>query len=917
MKTKSIFKLGSLALAIAATSVGVNSAVLEEITVTAQKRAENLQDVPISMTALNGERMAEAGVSSFSDLSSLVPNFEIAENAVNTIITMRGISVGSNQSFEQSVGVYTDGVHYGKSRQIRSGLFDLDQVEVLRGPQGILFGKNTLAGAVNVTTSEPVIGDANNGALAISGESHDGTILEGNYNASLADNLAVRIAFREHKADGYMDNGFAGSENTTMPTTDENIWRLSTVWQPKDNTTVKLKHTQSDFVRLGGAATVTTFTPTAVLPDVDALLYGTMGQVHPEVATDLAAGIVQPNRDSISYGGCALAASVDPSSSCADGFEKPEGTDTSTADTSLNVEVDLSNGFTFTSVTGINSYEYEDGIDADFLPLHFAGRSDISEYDQKSQEFRIASPTDQKFSFVTGAYITSSEQEIDRLIAIDGTLGLPAETMQCITGPRNPDTGAPITEAGECLGTSSGLAFSPTDIAGVSLLGLTQQQIGAQMAAFQVDSVDGLINEIAQTQQVLAQVGLEGDTMFGQVGRLSNWKQETDSWAVFFQGTYQLQDDLSITAGLRYTEEDKKADASMDLTYADADGYAGLAKPSSNTGVAQLMGAQFDSYAHHFNEERSTDHLIPAANLQWEQSDANKYYISYAEGFKSGGFNAVDDQNPELAADGSVTDPTVPGPGFEYEDETANSWEIGGKHTLLDGAMSLNWAYFDSDYDNQQVSTFDGLGFVVTNAASSNVSGLEVDLAWQATEKLRLGANLAMLDGKYDEFKGAACTAKQASELQGMFDSIPPTITAESASGGCTPVLDENGDPTDQFVQDLSGGQLGADYSGSITADYEHAMSSGAVWFTGVDYYFSDDRFLSGDNDPIDSQEAFETVNIRTGLRMDDWDVMLYGRNIMDEIVADGSADVPNASGSHFKYLQPGEVWGVKFNARF
>ena len=895
MKTKSIFKLGSLALAIAATSGGVNSAVLEEITVTAQKRAENLQDVPISMTALDGERMEEAGISSFSDLSSLVPNFEIAENAVNTIITMRGISVGSNQSFEQSVGVYTDGVHYGKSRQIRSGLFDLEQIEVLRGPQGILFGKNTLAGAVNVTSAEPVIGDPDNGALAISQERYDGTILEGNYNASLTDNLAVRIAFRDHEADGYMDNGFSGSANSTMPTTDENIWRLSTIWQPNEDTTVKLKHTESDYVRLGGAATVTTFTPTEVLPDVDTLLYGTMGQVYPNVATDLAAGIVQPNRDSISYGGCALAASVNPSSTCADGTEKPEGTDTSTADTSLNVEIDLGNGFTFSSVTGINSYEYEDGIDADFLPLHFAGRSDISEYDQKSQEFRIASPTDQKFSFVTGAYITSSEQEIDRLIAIDGTLGLPAETMQCITGPRNPVTGAPITdEEGDCLGTSSGLAFTPEQIAGSLGLDPTNPE---------------------HIQMVLPSVGQEGQTMFDKVGRLSNWKQETDSWAVFFQGTYQLQDDLSITAGLRYTEEDKKADASMDLTYAGADGYNGLATPSSNTGVATLMGVQFDSYAHHFNEERSTDHLIPAANLQWEQSDANKYYLSYAEGFKSGGFNAVDDQNPELAADGSVTDPTVPGPGFEYEDETANSWEIGGKHTLLDGAMSLNWAYFDSDYDNQQVSTFDGLGFVVTNAASSNVSGLEVDIAWQATEKLRLGANLAMLDGKYDEFKGAACTAKQASHLQGLFNA--ETITAESASGGCTPVVDAQGNVTDQFVQDLSGGQLGADYSGSLTADYEHPLSNGVVWFTSADYYFSDDRFLSGDNDPIDSQEAFETVNIRTGLRMDDWDVMIYGRNITDEIVTGGAADVPNASGSHFKYLQPGEVWGAKFNFRF
>jgi iron complex outermembrane receptor protein len=884
MKTKTAFKIGSMALAIAAASFSVHSATLEEITVTAQKRAQNLQDVPISMTALDGERMNEAGITSFSDLSTVVPNFEIAENAVNTIITMRGISVGSNQSFEQSVGVYTDGVHYGKSRQIRSGLFDVGQVEVLRGPQGILFGKNTLAGAVNVTTAEPVLGVANNGELSISGESHDGTILEANYNISPADNLALRIAFREHKADGYMDNGFEGSNQSTMPTTDENIWRLSTVWQPKDNTTVKLKHTQSDYVRLGGAATVTTFSPTENLDDVDSLLYAAIGLAHPTIATDLQAEIVQPNRDSISFGGCALATSLDPSSTCAAGTEKPEGTNTSTDDTSLNVEVDLSNGFTFTSVTGVNGYEYEDGIDADFLPIQFLGRSDISDFDQISQEFRIASPQDQKLSFITGAYYTTSDQEIDRLVAIDGTLG-------------NEDVVGQIWQLNYALADNPILIGDDTITSGLALDPF--QIIDAELAA----DLPGAV----------ALLGTEGLTQFSQVGRLSNWKQETDSWALFFQGKYQLRDDLSITAGLRYTEEDKKAHADMAVTYA----ATGLTTPSNHPVLAGIMAEQLGSYAHDFDEERTTDHLIPSANIQWEQSELNKYYLSYSEGFKSGGFNAADDQNPELAADGSVTDPTVPGPGFEYDDETASSWEIGGKHTLLDGAMSLNWAFFDSDYNNQQVSTFDGLGFVVTNAASSNVSGLEIDMAWQATEKLRLGANLAMLDGKYDDFKGAACTAEQVSELQGMFDSIPRTLTAESTSGGCAPVLDENGEPTDNFVQDLSGGQLGADYSGSITADYEHAMSSGAVWFTGVDYYFSDNWFLAGDNDPIDQQAAFDRLNIRTGLRWDNFDAMLYGRNVMDKIVTGGAADLPFFSGSHFKYLKPGEVWGVKFSAKF
>ena len=166
MNKRSIRTLSTLALAIATASSGAYAAQLEEIIVTAQKRAQSLQDVPISMTAIDGKRMEDAGITSFSELSGFVPNLGVSENAVNTIISMRGISVGANQSFEQSVGVYVDGVHYGKSRQIRTGLFDLQQVEVLRGPQGILFGKNTLAGAINVTTAEPAMGEGFSGKVA-------------------------------------------------------------------------------------------------------------------------------------------------------------------------------------------------------------------------------------------------------------------------------------------------------------------------------------------------------------------------------------------------------------------------------------------------------------------------------------------------------------------------------------------------------------------------------------------------------------------------------------------------------------------------------------------------------------------------------------------------------------------------------
>ena len=162
MKT-SLRTMSALALAIATASGGAYAAQLEEVIVTAQKRAESLQDVPISMTAIAGEKIQEASIQSMTDLGAYVPNLSITENAVNSIISMRGIGVGANQSFEQSVGVYVDGIHYGKSRHVRTGLFDLGQVEVLRGPQGILFGKNTLAGAINVTSASANIGDEMSG----------------------------------------------------------------------------------------------------------------------------------------------------------------------------------------------------------------------------------------------------------------------------------------------------------------------------------------------------------------------------------------------------------------------------------------------------------------------------------------------------------------------------------------------------------------------------------------------------------------------------------------------------------------------------------------------------------------------------------------------------------------------------------
>ena len=848
---------------------------LEEVVVTAQKRSESLQDVPISVTAISGELIQNASIRSFSELGAYVPNFSVSENAVNTIITMRGISIGANQSFEQSVGMFVDGVHYGRSRQARLGLFDLEQVEVLRGPQGILFGKNTLAGAVNIRTAAPRVGEGLTGRIAASFENDNGEYFEGHIGTSLTDNLAVRLAVMDRSIDGYNDNTAPNAANPNMPATDETIARIGIQFEPSESTTVGIRYTYADFLRTGSTGTVTKFGPTLVngvptVPASNAAMYAVMGFAYP----GFQESITDAYRDGLSIGG----AEVFGGSS-----ERLDGTDTQNQEFSLNIEHEFDNGMTLNLVTGLSEYEFEDGIDADFLPVEFIGRSDNQKYTQFSQEIRLASDLDGSFSWVAGANFIDSKQEIDRVVSVDGTFGQPGITS-LITG-----------------GLPTILAYSPAQLAGIEpALGLPPGSLP---------------------------VGVEGLTMWSQVGRLSRWQQETESWAVFLQGTFNITDNLSITAGVRYTEEDKSADAqtwlnstAQGLATKTPDPLVGLVTAGDVGNFLQhsLQGAFFDSYSHHFIEDRSTDQTIPAVSINWNVSDDHLLYASYSEGFKSGGFNAVDDQNPVFVAVPTAECPdqacrTQPGTGFEYDDETAWSFEVGGKHTFLDGRMRFNWAYYNSEYEDQQVSTFVGLGFVVTNAASTEIQGFEFDAAFQATEKLRLNLAFGTVDGEYGTFEGAGCTAQQQAEMAALGALTPNSpVTSVTVDGRtCSQRFLGNGVPSGQ-AQDLSGVAIGAaEWSGSFGAQYIQPVGS-MVWFTELDVNFTDDYFMTGDLDSNDVQEGYEFVNLRTGLRGDNWMLMVYGRNITDELVASGAADVPLARGSHFQYRARGQVWGIQ-----
>jgi len=177
------------------------SGLLEEVIVTSKKRAQSLQDVSISVNVLNGEKIQDAGITKIEDLQSYVPNLSMSETGIGTNIYIRGIGSGINQGFEQSVGLYKDGVYHGRAQLTRAPFLDLERVEVLRGPQNILYGRNSIAGALSVVTAQPT--EEFEGHVSLTYEPDFGEqIADIVLSGAITENLTGRLAHRSRDLDG-------------------------------------------------------------------------------------------------------------------------------------------------------------------------------------------------------------------------------------------------------------------------------------------------------------------------------------------------------------------------------------------------------------------------------------------------------------------------------------------------------------------------------------------------------------------------------------------------------------------------------------------------------------------------------------------------------------------------------------------
>ncbi len=223
--------------------VAAEGRVLEEIVVSAQKRDESLQDVPISVSAVSGEKLTSAGITNLENLTAYVPNFSMNQTGIASVISIRGVSSGINEGLEQSAGMYSDGIYYGRAPLSRVPMMDMARVEVLKGPQSILFGKNSIAGAVNMITAKPT--EEFEGSVTAlyepdHGEQDYRIVLSG----PLTDTLRGRIAILSREMDGYMKNDFNGKDEKDE---EETVFRGSLTWDINDLLTLNFKAENAQF----------------------------------------------------------------------------------------------------------------------------------------------------------------------------------------------------------------------------------------------------------------------------------------------------------------------------------------------------------------------------------------------------------------------------------------------------------------------------------------------------------------------------------------------------------------------------------------------------------------------------------------------------------------------------------------------
>ena len=729
-----------------------DSGVIEEILVTARKREESFVDVPSSLSVVGSEQLEAYGTHNLADLADSVPNLYVGTSNGVPQVSVRGLGTAAiNTFFDYAVGLSVDGLSYQRPESFELGYFDTQRVEVLRGPQGSFFGRNTTAGLINVISKGP--SEEFEGSISAGFEDvTDEQLYKLTLSGPLAPTLGARLALQQRDSDGWVESTRSPLWDRDQAGIEETMGRLTLDWSPSDNVTVSSKTAFVDFYFNGSANQLVGCGPSLQGYMAFAQLLGAIQNIDDCTADE--------NRT----GAAGVAGGVNGGGS--DEREVEGWTQSLTIDWSIG-------DYVFTSVTGYQDFEADARIPASWFEARTTSASTISEWDDFSQEFRLLSPTFDWGSFVVGAFYNSANTKSAQGVDFD----------------------FPVLSLGLLPFASS--AWKPLDL-------------------------------------------------------------DQESIAVFGEVIWLLSEDWSLTLGGRYTRDEKDMRLSQTLgPLGVRDNPADPAVSTPFVGLTALTGwTPFD-----IQDDDTFSDFTPSVTLEWNFSNNGNAYLSYKEGFKSGGF----DQGVSFQGPGGPNDAPT---GFEYDQENVEAIELGVKLELPEQSMLLSAAIFHQEFTDLQVQGFDpsdllAANLITRNAADSTSEGVELELLWQATESLRINASLAYLDAKYDSYPDAPC------------------YNFQTPAEGCSAVTN---------TQNLTDENL-------ILAPEEHAAvgfvyyaplgDSGLELEIGGDFSYRSEVNLSNNFQPGSVSESLTMINATVALkgRDDRWEVRLIGRNLGDEDV--------------------------------
>ncbi|MGW7773289.1 TonB-dependent receptor [Pseudomonas machongensis] len=688
-------------------------AKLGTVTVNARRREETSQSVPTPISVLGSETLETQRIYRVQDLQQLVPSTNVAYvHARQSSISIRGLGNNpASDGLEGSVGVYLDNVYLGRPGMAVFDLLDVEQLEVLRGPQGTLFGKNTTAGVLNITTRKPTFQREGSVQSSLGEDGYWQT--QGSFSGPITDTLAGRISAYRTEDDGYVKNLYNGDD---LNGGKRQGFRTQLLFKPSDTFNLRWIGEYNEEDSNNGILSLYSTGPT--INGVNR---------YESLASQAGATLVSGKKRKVN-------------------FDADQMVKVFQGGTSVEANWTLPNDFTLTSITAYRWWDFTPRND-DGLNVPAAYNAGVSVRDkQYSQELRLASPTGGFFDYVLGAYYF--KQDLDNK------------------------------------------SFT---------------YYGPQADIWNATPAGALAN----------------------VTTLGNGHIDTDSYALFAQGTWHLTERLDFTAGVRGTYEEKNAWVTRD------DPFGGAAVTGAAATARQGRVGAYDS------GDLSQYSFAPSGllSLSYRFNDEVLGYASLSHGEKSGGVNLTVGAAPRLGTD-----------SLQVGTERVNNAELGVKSTLLDNRLQLNANLFWAQVHGYQANVYDQVNRVqyLANAGSVRSRGFEFEATAVPLRGLTLNFNGSWNDVRYTEYKDAPC---------------PPEVSLVNAAATC----------------DLSGHQVvgASKYIANLNAQYKWQLAERIEPYVTASYAFRSRAVGTIDDSDYGQIPSYAIVNLSTGVRLDQGDGVL------------------------------------------